>query len=78
MSDRDGEYTSNAMFQFCKENGIIHELTTLYTPESNRVVKEKSITLLDMVNAMLLSSRVPENLWREVLLLVCFILSDFF
>lgn len=45
------------MSQFCKENGIIHELTTLYTPESNRVVKEKSITLLECYVAKFLSAR---------------------
>ena len=61
-SDRGGEYTSNAMSTFCEQNGIVHEFTAPYTPESNGVAERKNRTLMDMVNAMLLSSGVPENL----------------
>ena len=62
-SDRCGEYTSNAMSSFYVENGTMYEFTALYTPKSNRVIERKNRTLIDMINAMLLSSSIFENLW---------------
>ena len=38
-SDRGEEYTSNDMSEFCQERDIIHEVTALYTPQSNGAVK---------------------------------------
>ena len=38
-SDRGGEYTGTSFNEFCKSNGIIHEVTPLYTPESNGVAE---------------------------------------
>ncbi|KAJ6791386.1 Uncharacterized protein M6B38_244565 [Iris pallida] len=74
-SDRGGEYTSNEMTNFCEEHGIIHEVTAPYSPQSNGVAERKNRTLLDMVNAMLLSSGAPDNLWGEALLSACYILN---
>ena len=62
------------MPQFCEKNGI-HEFTTPYILESNRVAERKNKTLMDMVNALLLSSRVPKYLWAKTLLSTCFILD---
>lgn len=50
------------MSQFCKENNIIYEFTTPYTFKPNEVTEREKIILIDMVNSMLLSSRVHENL----------------
>ena len=75
ISDRGGEYTSIAMSSFCEEIGIVYEFSAPYTPESNRIAERKNRTLIDMVNAILSSSSVPENLWEEALLSACFILN---
>ncbi|KAI5350367.1 hypothetical protein L3X38_003258 [Prunus dulcis] len=74
-SDRGGEYTSNELGVFCEEHGIIHEVTPPYSPQSNGVAERKNRTLMDMVNSMLLSSGLPENLWGEAMLTACFILN---
>ena len=34
-TDRGGEYESNPFKEFCEQNGIIHEVTPPYSPESN-------------------------------------------
>ena len=72
-SDRGGEYTSYSLNSFCEEQGIIHEITPPYSPQSNGIAERKNRTLLDMVNAMLLSSGLSENLWGEAILSACFI-----
>lgn len=51
-SDRAMEYFSNEFDLFCLENGIIHERTPPYSPQSNGVAKRKNQTLMDLVNAM--------------------------
>ena len=62
-SDRGGEYTLNDLSTFCEEHGIIHEVTPPYSPQSNGIAERKNRTLMDMVNSMLISSDLPENLW---------------
>ena len=74
-SDRRGKYTSNYFFLFCQEHEIIHEVTVSYSPQSNSVAEHKNHTLLDMVNAMLISSDLSKNLWGKAFLSSCFILN---
>lgn len=59
-SDRGGEYLS--LDNFCEQEGIIHEITPPYSPESNGVVERKNRTLKEMMNSMLVSSHAPDNL----------------
>ncbi|KAL4377055.1 hypothetical protein GQ457_02G041490 [Hibiscus cannabinus] len=51
-SDRGSEYTKNLFEDFCKEHGIIHQLTVRYTPQQNGVAERKNCTLLDMARSM--------------------------
>ena len=39
--DRGGEYSDKSLKEFCKSNGIIHELTTPYSPQQNGIVERK-------------------------------------
>ena len=41
-SDRGGEYTSTLFNEFCANNGIVHEVTPPYTPESNGWQNERT------------------------------------
>ena len=61
-SDKGGKYSSNELTIFCEKYDIIHEVTTSYFPQSSSVTKWKSRTLLGIVNAMIISSGVLENL----------------
>ena len=55
--------------------GIIHETTPPYSPSSNGVVERKNRTLIDLTNAMLVSSNAPSNLWGEAILTACYVLN---
>ena len=74
-SDRGGEYDSSAFGELCAKFGIIHQTTTPYTSQQNGIVERKNRTLKDMVNAMLISSGLPQNLWGEAVLIANFILN---
>jgi len=60
---------------YCEANGIIHERTVPYTPEQNGVAKRKNRILKNMMNAMLINSGIPNNMWRETILSVCHVLN---
>jgi hypothetical protein len=55
----------------CEENGLIHQRSTPYTPQQNGLAERNNITLVDMLNAMIISVRLPFNLWGEALLTAC-------
>ena len=62
-SDRGGEYFSNEFSQFCVDNGVIHERTPPYSPQSNGVVERKNRTITDLVNAMLDTTGLSKEWW---------------
>ena len=73
-SDRGGEYEFPFQ-EICLENEIIHQMTAPYTPQQNGVAERKNQTLKEMMNALLLSSGLPQNLWGEAVLTATQILN---
>ncbi|CAA0810925.1 Unknown protein, partial [Striga hermonthica] len=73
-SDRGGEYVA-PFEQICSEYGIIHQTTTPYSPQSNGVAECKNRTLKEMMNAMLINSGLPQNMWGEAVLTANHILN---
>ena len=53
-SDRGGEYIH--LNDYCEKEGIIHEVTPPYSPESNEVVERNNRTLKEMMNSLLVSA----------------------
>ena len=73
-SDRGGEYES-PFVDLCAQHGIIHETTTPYSPQSNGVAERKNHTLKEMMNAMLISFGLPQNMWGEAILSANYLLN---
>ena len=61
-SYRGGEYYNLSYFQ---STGIIHEVTTPYTPQQNGVAKRKNRTLTEIINVMLSKSGLSEGFWTS-------------
>ncbi|KAL6982051.1 hypothetical protein U1Q18_052698 [Sarracenia purpurea var. burkii] len=73
-SDRGGEYES-PFGGYCAEHGIIYQTTAPYSPQQNGTAERKNRTLKDMMNAMLVSSGLPQNMWGEAVLTANHILN---
>ena len=73
-SDRGGEYEA-PFGDLCSQHGIIHQTAAPYSPQKNGVADRKNKTLKEMMNALLLSSRLPQNLWGEAILSTNYILN---
>ena len=73
-SDRGGEYES-PFVDFCAQHGIIHETIAPYLPKSNGVSERKNRSLKEMMNAILISSDLPQNMWGETVLSTNFLLN---
>ena len=72
--DRGGEYEL-PFVDFCAQHGIIHETTTLYSPQSNGVAEQKNRTLKEIMNAMLINCGIPQNMWGEAILSTNYLLN---
>ncbi|GJU08796.1 hypothetical protein Tco_1125226 [Tanacetum coccineum] len=66
-SDRGGEYISQEFKDYLKANGIIQQLTPLYTPQHNGVSERRNRTLLDMVRSMMNLPTLPLSFWDYAL-----------
>ena len=73
-SDRGGEYEA-PFSDFCSQHAIIHQTTAPYSPKKNGVAEHQNKTLKEMMNALLLSSGLPQNLWGEAILSANYILN---
>ena len=65
-NDRRGEY-EYPFAEICLEYDIIHHTTAPYTPQSNGLAERKNRTLKEMMNALMINSGSPRNLWGEIL-----------
>ncbi|GJV79575.1 retrotransposon protein, putative, ty1-copia subclass [Tanacetum coccineum] len=66
-SDRGGEYISQEFKDYLKANGIVQQLTPLYTPQYNRVSERRNRTLLDMMRSMMNLTTLPLSFWDYAL-----------
>jgi hypothetical protein len=70
-SDRGGEYFPQEFTIYCEENGLIHQRSAPYTLQENGLAERKNRTPVGMLNAMIVSAKLPFNLWGEALLIAC-------
>lgn len=61
-TDRGGEFNSHEFAEYCDNAGIKRHLTAPYSPQQNRVVERRNITLLEMVRSILKHMDVPNFL----------------
>lgn len=66
-ADNGGEYTSSRFEEILATEGIHHKHTIPKTPQQNGVAERMNRTLVEMVQSMLLDSKLPQKFWGEAL-----------
>ncbi|WVY95704.1 hypothetical protein V8G54_027855 [Vigna mungo] len=74
-TDGDGEYTSREFKHFCKENGIVHEVTAPHTPQHNGLAERRNRTILNMARCMIKEKSVARFLWGEAVATSAYVLN---
>lgn len=64
-SDNGLEYMSSVFAEFCKNNGIQHQLTCVYTPQQNGVAERANRTIVEKAKCMLFDSEMDLKFWAE-------------
>jgi transposase InsO family protein len=72
-SDNRGEYTGHEFEHICSELRIIHETTSLYTPEHNRIAERYNQTLQEGSLTILRDSKLSNKFWVSAIHTVNFI-----
>lgn len=63
-SDRGGEYVSTEWADYSSSQRIDHQLTPVYSPQSNGVAERFNPTIVNMSRTALLN-KAPKFLWAE-------------
>ena len=80
-TDNGKEVLSNNFKKWLAKKGILHELTSAYSPESNGKAERLNRTLLDMARTMFLSApQLPRHkqMWAEAVNTACYIRNRMF
>ena len=66
-TDGGGEYNSKPLDEFYSQEGIKHEVTTKYSPQSNGKAERLNRTLLNSARTMLIRAKLPKMFWNEAI-----------
>ena len=58
-SDHGTEFENSTLDRFCMKNGTSHNFSAPRTPQQNRVVERKNITLVNIARTMIIESNLP-------------------
>ena len=64
-TDNGTKYETKEFNNFCREDGITRETTTVYTLEQNGVVERKNKTIVEASRVMLCDQGLSKFLWGE-------------
>ncbi|KAG8478890.1 hypothetical protein CXB51_028743 [Gossypium anomalum] len=74
-SDNGAQYLSDKFQKLCEQVGIHYQLTTVYTPQQNRVCERKNKSVLDMARCLLFESKLPSKFWAEAVNTLVYMLN---
>nr|GEY20499.1 hypothetical protein [Tanacetum cinerariifolium] len=71
-TDNGTEFKNQVLKEYFDSVGISHQMSSVRTPQQNRVVERRNQTLVEPTRTMLVFSRAPLFLWAEVITTACF------
>jgi Integrase core domain len=74
-TDNGTEFVNDGLEEFFTQNGIIHQTTVPYCPESNGKVERDMRTIKDSARTMLQQAQLPDFLWAEAVGTTVYVLN---
>nr|GFB42163.1 putative ribonuclease H-like domain-containing protein [Tanacetum cinerariifolium] len=71
-TDNDTEFKNQVLKEYFDSVGIFHQMSSVRTPQQNRVVERRNRTLVEAARTMLIFSRAPLFFWPEEIATACF------
>ena len=72
-SDNGTEFKNAVMDRFCAEKGILHQFSSVRTPQQNGVAERRNRTLIDAARTFLCDSKLPVIFWAEAINTACYV-----
>ncbi|CAJ2673932.1 unnamed protein product [Trifolium pratense] len=72
-SDHGNEFENSRFSDFCASEGIIHEFSSLITPQQNGVVERKNRIIQESARVMLHVKKLSHGFWAEAMNTACYI-----
>nr|GFB40881.1 retrovirus-related Pol polyprotein from transposon TNT 1-94 [Tanacetum cinerariifolium] len=66
-TDNGPEFKNQMLKEYCDTVGISHQMSSVRTPQQNRVVEQRNQTLVEAARTMMIFSRAPLFLWAEAI-----------
>ncbi|RDY03703.1 hypothetical protein CR513_12680, partial [Mucuna pruriens] len=74
-SNNGTEFVNLEFSKFLKDNGVVHELTCVNTPQQNRIAKRKNRHLLEVARALSFQMSIPNVYWGEAILTTTYLIN---
>nr|GEV11323.1 zinc finger, CCHC-type [Tanacetum cinerariifolium] len=74
-TDRGGEFTSREFTRYCKENGILRQLTAPYSPQQNGIVERRNRSIMSTTRSMLKAMNMLQIFWAEAIRHAVYVLN---
>lgn len=74
-SDNGTEFINKQFEDYFKQNGIIHERSSPYTPQQNGRIERENRSIAECARTMLLSTDLSHELWAEAVNCAAYILN---
>nr|GEU40077.1 reverse transcriptase domain-containing protein [Tanacetum cinerariifolium] len=71
-NDNGTKFKNQVLKEYFDSVGISHQVSSVRTPQQNRVVERRNWTLVEASRTMLIFSRAPLFLWAEAIATACF------
>ena len=62
--DNGGDFTSKEFMDYCNSHGIKRQFSVARTPQQNRIVERKNMTVQEMARTMLMDSKLTNIFWK--------------
>jgi len=74
-SDNGTEYVNQQFNNYFKNNGIIHEKSSPYTPEQNSRIERDNRSIAESARTMLLDANLSQDYWAEAVNCATYLLN---